>query len=183
MEDSAIVRAVKKGDIEAFSCLVEKYHRHLLNFIDRLVDDKEIVEDIGQEVFLNVYKSLSDFDEKRGVPFSAWLFIAARNRCISELRSRRDKGHVPLEEIAELAAGGKSPQEALLNAEYRDAVKLSLEQLPEPYRNTLLRSVLGDAVNEIAVDEGVPIGTVKSRIFRAREKMKILMSEFFGGNT
>lgn len=81
----------------------------------------------------------------------------------------------------ELAAGGKSPQEALLNAEYREAVKLSLEQLPEPYRSTLLRSVLGDSVNEIAADEGVPAGTVKSRIFRAREKMKMLMSDFLGG--
>ena len=183
MEDSEIVQAVKNGDVEAFSLLVEKYHRRLLNFIYRLMANAEIVEDIGQEVFLNVYKSLPDFDEKRGVPFSAWLFIAARNRCLSELRSRRNIGHIPLEEIAELASGGKSPQEAVLDAEYRAAVRSSLEQLPDPYRTALLRSALGDSTNEIAMDESVPAGTIKSRVFRAREKMKILMNDFFGGNT
>ena len=99
MEDPEIVQAVKDGDIEAFSLLVEKYHRRLLNFIYRLTSDAEIAEDIGQEVFLSVYKSLDGFDVKKGVPFSAWLFIAAKNRCMSELRSRRDKGHffAPLE--------------------------------------------------------------------------------------
>ncbi|MDA8327252.1 MAG: RNA polymerase sigma factor [Nitrospiraceae bacterium] len=185
MEDPEIVQAVKDGDIEAFSLLVEKYHRRLLNFIYRLTSDAEIAEDIGQEVFLSVYKSLDGFDVKKGVPFSAWLFIAAKNRCMSELRSRRDKGHffAPLEEIGELAADGKSPQQALLDAEYREAVRFSLEQLPEPFRGTLLRSVLGDSVKEIAMDEGIPAGTVKSRVSRAREKMKILMTDFFGGNT
>lgn len=183
MEDSEIVRLVKEGNVDAFSGLVEKYHRHLLNFIYRLVGDEGIVEDIGQKVFLNVYKSLPEFDEKRKVPFSAWLFISARNRCISEIRSRRNKEYVPLDEIAELASACKSPQEVLLDAEYRDAVRLSLEQLPEPHKSALIRSVLGDSLNKIAVDEGVPAGTVKSRIFRAREKMKILMSDFFGGKT
>jgi RNA polymerase sigma-70 factor (ECF subfamily) len=85
VEDIDVVKRIKNGDVEAFSILVEKYHKYLLNFIFRLIGDEEIVEDIGQEVFLSVYKSLKDFDEKRGTPFSAWIFITARNRCIRDI--------------------------------------------------------------------------------------------------
>jgi RNA polymerase sigma-70 factor (ECF subfamily) len=88
LEDIEVIRRVKSGDREAFSIFVEKYHRHLLNFIFRLIADEGIVEDIGQEVFLSIYKSLKDFDEDRGTPFSAWLFVIARNRCIAELRRK-----------------------------------------------------------------------------------------------
>jgi len=84
VDDIDIVKRVQAGDRNAFSLLVEKYHRPLLNFIYRLVGNDHSVEDIGQDVFLNVYKSMSRFDLSEGVPFSAWLFIAARNRCISE---------------------------------------------------------------------------------------------------
>jgi len=84
VDDIDIVKRVQAGDRNAFSLLVEKYHRPLLSFIYRLVGDDRSVEDIGQDVFLNVYKSISRFDLSEGVPFSAWLFIAARNRCISE---------------------------------------------------------------------------------------------------
>ena len=86
LNDIEVIKRIKSGEIDAFSLLVEKYHRRLLIFIHRLVGDKSIVEDVGQEVFLNVYKSLDNFDEQAGVPFSAWLFIAARNRALSELR-------------------------------------------------------------------------------------------------
>lgn len=84
MEDIDVVRRVRDGETEAFSVLIEKYHRRLLNFIYTFIGDEAAVEDVGQEVFLSVYKSLGNFDEKRGVPFSAWLFIIARNRCISD---------------------------------------------------------------------------------------------------
>jgi RNA polymerase sigma-70 factor (ECF subfamily) len=99
VRDIDAISKIRAGDTEAFSALVEKYHRRLLNFIYTLTGDEAAVEDIGQEVFLSVYKSLDRFDEKRGVPFSAWLFIIARNRCISELRGSRDFGFVPLRDV------------------------------------------------------------------------------------
>ncbi len=98
VEDIEVVRRIKNGDIEAFSILVEKYHNHLLNFIYRLTGDVDIVEDIGQEVFLSVYKSLRNFDDNRGTPFSAWLFITSRNRCISEMRKKGNRKFIPLDE-------------------------------------------------------------------------------------
>lgn len=179
MEDFEIIKMVKKGDTEAFSLLVEKYHKHLLNFIFRLVGDEQIIEDIGQEVFLSVYKSLKDFDEQRGTPFSAWLFIAARNRCVSELRSRREK--VSLDDMGPIPARGKTVEEMLIENERNAAINNSLEQLDEPFKSTILRSLQGDSMEDIANKDGISVGTVKSRLFRAREKMKMLVKEYFGG--
>ncbi len=181
MEDIDVVKQIKNGDTEAFSILVEKYHRHLLNFIFRLIEDEGLVEDIGQEIFLSVYKSLKDFDEKRGTPFSAWLFITARNHCISELRKRRGKKIVPIDATSDIRAKDKTAEETLIEKEKWQAVKASMEQLPEPYRSTILQSLNGDSLDEIAVRDGVSPGTVKSRLFRAREKMKLLVKEYFGG--
>jgi len=76
----------KNSDVELYSLLVEKYHRRLLNFIYRLVSDERIVEDISQEVFISIYKSIMNYDLERGTPFSTCLFINGRNRCISKLR-------------------------------------------------------------------------------------------------
>ncbi|MBI5043326.1 MAG: sigma-70 family RNA polymerase sigma factor [Nitrospirae bacterium] len=167
--------------MDEIDVIKRKYHRHLLNFILRLIEDEGLVEDIGQEVFLNVYKSLKDFDEKRGTPFSAWLFITARNHCISELRKRRGKIIVPIETTSDIRAKDKTAEETLIENEKWQAVKTSVEQLPEPYRSTILQSLHGDSLNEIAVRDSVSPGTVKSRLFRAREKMKLLVKEYFGG--
>ena len=180
MEDIEIVRRVKGGDVEAFSVLVEKYHRHLLNFIFRLVGDEDIVEDIGQEVFLSVYKSLGSFDEKRGTPFSVWLFISARNRCISELRNRKGQ-NVSLDDALGVRTGARTQEEVLIENERRQAIRASLAQLSEPYRSTIMRGLRGDSLDEIASSDGVPLGTVKSRLSRAKEKMKLLVRAYYGG--
>jgi RNA polymerase sigma-70 factor (ECF subfamily) len=181
MEDYDVIRRVKAGDSEAFSLLVEKYHRQLLNFVFRIVRDQTVVEDLGQEVFLSVYKSLKDFDESRSTPFSAWLFIAARNRCLSELRSRGGKEYISIDDMAELRASERSAEEVLISEEDVQALRTSLNQLPEPYRGTILRSLRGASLDAIATEEGISLGTVKSRLFRARKRMRLLLSEYYGG--
>lgn len=183
MDENDLIQQVQAGDVEAFSLLVEKYHYHLLNFIYRIVGDERIVEDIGQEVFLSVYQSLKSFDVRRGTPFSAWLFISARNRCISELRKNRNRTNVPIEDTDSLHAKEMSPEETAINSERLKAIQASLELLPEPFKGTILQSLRGDSLEEIARNEGVSEGTVKSRLFRAREKMKLLLKEYFGGNS
>ena len=180
MDDSSIIERVKKGDVESFSLLVEKYHRRLLAFIYRLIGDRAMAEDLGQEVFLQVYKSLKDFDTARGTPFSAWLFIAARNRCISELRSRQGKEQAPIEEAFSLAAEELAIDDALIEQEQREALLRSLSLLPAQYRSAITRSLQGASLQEIAEKEGVSAGTVKSRLFRARELMKAFVKEYFG---
>ena len=143
--------------------------------------NKQIVEDIGQEVFLSVYKSIRSFDIGRGVPFSAWLFITARNRCISELR-KRNHPTVSIEEAAYLHAREKTPEEAANEEERLLAIHSAIEQLPEPYRQTIMQSLRGDSPEVIAHINQISRGTVKSRLSRAREKMKLLLQDHLGGS-
>lgn len=181
-DDLEIVRRVQRGETQAFALLVERYHRHMLNFIFRLVRDESIVEDIGQEVFLSIYRALPTFDASRSVPFAAWIFIVTRNRCISELRRRRGKVFLPAEELAGLAAPSPgSPEDLAIDAEERRAIAATLELLPEPYRRALLASLQGDTREEQALAEGIAIGTAKSRLSRAREKLRQLLGERQGG--
>ncbi|MBI1919562.1 MAG: sigma-70 family RNA polymerase sigma factor [Geobacter sp.] len=181
MDDLEIIAKIRNGNADAYALLVEKYHRPLLTFIFRIVDDESRVEDIGQEVFFNVYKSLKDFDERKGTPFSAWLFIAARNRCASVFRERRGRKRVGLEEIAALPDGAKNAEDMLLEQERMVALDACLRQIPEPFRMTLLRSLEGESLDQIATAEGISTGTVKSRLFRAKERMRVLVREYFGG--
>ena len=180
MDDVEIIKRVQGGDTEAFSILVGRYHNHLLNFIYRLVGDRQNVEDIGQEIFLNVYKSIRTYRTCRGIPFSAWLFIAARNRCISELR-RKKVSAVPLEETGNLSASTKTPEQIVSDQERMQAIHAALEQLQEPFKSTILQSLQGNRLEEIALNSRISKGTVKSRLFRAREKMRLLLCEHFGG--
>jgi RNA polymerase sigma-70 factor, ECF subfamily len=179
--DYQIIKSVQAGDCEKFALLVNKYHRHLLNFIYRLTGDERLVEDIGQEVFLSIYKSIKAFDVDRGVPFSAWLFITARNRCISELRRKIPKT-LSLEATVALPAKGKTPEQIASEAERRLAIQAALELLPEPYKSTILQSLRGDSPEEIARTNRISRGTVKSRLARAREKLRMLLKEHWGGN-
>jgi RNA polymerase sigma-70 factor (ECF subfamily) len=174
--DIDVVKSVQAGNSEQFSLLVEKYHKHLLNFIYRLVGDEQIVEDIGQEVFLGIYKSIRAFNTGRNVPFSAWLFIVARNRCISELR-RKKQTVTSIETAAALPAKGKTPEQSVSDDEWLTAIRAALEQLPEPYKKTILQSLRGDSPEEIAQMNRISRGTVKSRLARAREKLKLLLHE------
>lgn len=181
MNDREVIQLIKTGEIEAYSILVEKYHTQLLNFIFRLVRNESIVEDIGQDIFFSVYRSLNTFDEKRGTPFSAWLFMSARNRCINELRSRRGKEKVSLDDIGALHATVKTAEQTLADKEQWQALYASLDQLEEPYKSTILKSLWGESINQIALRDGITIGTVKSRLFRARERMKLMLERHWGG--
>lgn len=181
MNDNAIIRLVRSGNTEAFALLVEKYHGNLLSFIHRLVRDPHLTEDIGQEVFLSVYKSLPKFDPEAGTPFAAWLFIIARNRCISDLRMRNKGESVEIEDFHLVTGAEDSAEEVMIRNEGLQALAASLQQLPEPFRTTIVKSLQGASLHEIACECGIPQSTVKSRLFRAREKIRQLMSEYVGG--
>ena len=174
------MHAFQQGDIEAYARIVERYHRPLLHFIFALIGDEKIVEDIGQEVFLSVYQSLPRFDPKRGTPFSAWLFIAARNRCFSEMRKRRNKFFIPIEDAPDISVPERPPEDLLILKEQSEAIEEALEKLPAHYRNTILKNLEGIPLEEIAFRDGVSPGTVKSRLFRARQQIKKTLSKHLG---
>jgi RNA polymerase sigma-70 factor (ECF subfamily) len=181
MDDYYIIKCILEGDIDAYALLVRKYHRSLLAFIFRIVKDAYLAEDIGQEVFLNVYKNLQQFDTDKKTPFVAWLFIVARNQSISVLR-RQGRIESPLEDhIHLLASTDESAEISLIKQEEREALAIALAGLPEPFRSTILMSLQGASLDEIAGQSCIPLATVKSRLFRAREKIKLLLKEHFGG--
>lgn len=182
MNDLEVVRRVQSGESEQFALLVEKYHRQLLSFIHRLLGDPGKVEDVGQEVFLSVYRSIRSFDAGRGVPFSAWLFITARNRCVSELRRKRPPS-LGTDALAHLPAPGATPEQDLRSSERVAAIRRALEQLPEPYRETLMQSLDGDPPAEIARRLDISGGTLKSRLSRARQRMRLLLQGSPGGTS
>jgi len=180
MDDNPIIRQIQNGDADAFAVLVRKYHRDLLRFIHRLVRDRHLAEDIGQDVFIDVYKSLPRFNPDRGTPFVAWLYIAARNRCVSELRRRGKTEIVPVEEFQHIS-GGETAEAMLIGHEERQAVSDSLSRLPEPFRSTIIMSLQGASVHDIADRYGLPRATIKTRLFRARERLKELLKGYSGG--
>lgn len=181
VEDLEIIKLVKNGDAGSFSVLVERYHRNLLNFIYHTVHEKGIVEDIGQEVFLSVYQSIGNFDEKRGVPFSVWLFTIARNRCISEIRKMKKRKEISLPEDETITGHEGNPGILLEQKERRKSLEAALAVLDEPFRSTILSSIEGMSIDEISSRGKLPRNTVKTRLFRAREKLKAILNTHGGG--
>lgn len=176
MDDTDIIARVRQGDTEAYALLVRKYHRDLLGAIHRLVGDAHLAEDIGQEVFLDAYKALSRFDPDRGTPFGAWLRALARNRCLSALRARGRARLVPVEDVPELAGESPGPEERLLDREREQVLADSLAKLDEPFRETVVLTLRGRTLRDIARRSGVPLATVKTRLFRARDKLRRLLA-------
>lgn len=181
MDDQNIIERIRQGETDAYALLVRKYHRNLLAFIHRLVHDSHLAEDIGQEVFLNVYKELPRFNLDRGVPFAAWLYIAARNHCVSHLRKNGRMEPHSGKDLELLADQRQTGEEQLIRQEELAALSETIHELPEPFRTTIIMSLQGDTVDEIALKCSVPRATVKSRLFRARERIALVLKEYFGG--
>ncbi|NLD37246.1 MAG: sigma-70 family RNA polymerase sigma factor [Desulfatiglans sp.] len=181
MNDNTIIRLIQDGKIDAYARLVQKYHKNLLSFIYRLVRDPNITEDIGQEVFLSAYKSLAGFNTEKGTPFSAWLFVIARNKCVNYLRDHKNVKTLPVDELKTLSLHHDNAEEALIKQEDLQILTTSLRQLPEPFRSTILKSLEGASMDQIACEFGIPLSTVKTRLLRARAKIKKLMNIYVGG--
>lgn len=181
MDDQNIIRRVQSGEVDAYALLVHKHHRNLLAFVFRIIKDAAIAEDIGQEVFLKVYQELPRFDADRGTPFAAWLFIVARNQCISELRKMGRTELATAEFFDRIAADGETAEAALIKQEELEALKATLQELPEPFRSTIIMSLKGATLEEISRKCGVPQATVKTRLYRAKEKIMSLLKGDPGG--
>jgi RNA polymerase sigma-70 factor (ECF subfamily) len=158
--------------------LVEKYHRHLLNFIYRLVLEKNNVEDIGQETFVAAFKSLSTFDETRGTPFSAWLFTIAKNKCLDEYRKSEHKNKSMDIEPDMLADQSDDAENRMLSMERNRYLQQSLSLLPEPFRSSMLENLAGETIKSSALKHHISENTVKTRLFRARAKLKEFLLHF-----
>ena len=174
-----IVRRVIKGDTDAFETLVTENQKKIYNLAYRMVRNEQDALDLTQEAFLKAYRSLSQYRGESG--FSVWLYRLASNICIDFLRKKKKQNIVSLVydgedgETAEMdiADESQSPERVLEKSEARRAVAAGLEKLSEEHRKIiLLRDVDGYSYEEIAAVLSIEMGTVKSRLARARSALR-----------
>lgn len=177
-DEMLIIQRVKTGDVNAFELLVREYEKNVYNLALRMVKNPDDAADMTQEAFIKAYNSLSFFrgDSK----FSVWLYRIVSNVCLDYLRSvsrhpavslsvENDEGE---ETELDIPDESQSPEELLERKLTRESVRRGLEVLPEDYRQILLlREIQGLSYDEIADILALELGTVKSRIFRARKKL------------
>jgi len=178
--DAALVERVKRGDARAFEMLVVKYQRRIERLISRMVRDVDLVPDIAQETFIRAYRALPQFRGESA--FYTWLYRIAvntakkalvelkRDPLVSETaRASRDEEDETSRVENELS-DGETPDALLASKEIAAAVNAAIEALSEDLRQAVtLREIEGLSYKEIAQVMNCPIGTVRSRIFRARE--------------
>jgi RNA polymerase sigma-70 factor (ECF subfamily) len=181
--DAPLVERAVAGDKKAFELLVIKYQRRIQRLIGRMVRDVDLVEDISQETFIRAYRALAQF--RGDAQFYTWLYRIAvntakkslmdlkRNPTVSEnsFKSDDDDETSPLEN--ELTSS-ETPDAVLASKEIAQIINTALEALPEELRQAItLREIEGLSYEEISEAMNCPIGTVRSRIFRAREAISL----------
>ena len=174
--DHQLVLRVQKGDKRAFDLLVLKYQYKLQAIVGRFIRDTDEVADVTQEAFIKAYKALPKF--RGDSQFYTWLYRIAINTAKNYLvsRSRRPVNtDIDVEDAEQFANNDKlidqaSPESSMMTDELAEIIKNSLNALPEDLRTALtLREFEGMSYEDIAAVMGCPVGTVRSRIFRARE--------------
>ncbi|MEO5606645.1 MAG: RNA polymerase sigma factor RpoE [Polaromonas sp.] len=177
--DALLVERAVAGDHKAFELLVIKYQRRIQRLIGRMVRDVDLVEDIAQETFIRAYRALAQF---RGeAKFYTWLYRIAvntakkalmdlkRNPTVSENASKSDDDDETSRVENELTSS-ETPEAVLASKEIAQIINAAMEALPEELREAItLREIEGLSYEEISEAMDCPIGTVRSRIFRARE--------------
>lgn len=162
----------RAGDLKAFGQLVEAYQRPVFNLTCRMLGNYEEAEDAAQETFLRAFSKLKQYNPSH--KFSTWLFSIANHHCIDRLR-RRKVTLVPVDEgpIAHtLQSGPIGPAEAALAREQSEEMQRILNQLDPDYRTPMILRYWYDySYQEIAETMGISLGAVKSRLFRARQKL------------
>lgn len=178
--DEALVRSVLAGDRDRFEVLVERYQTRLVNYLYRMVRNLEEAHDLTQEVFIRVYQALDRYDSQ--YRFSTWLFRVAQNAAIDVIRKRRiqlvpltrraDEGSEAMVDL-ELPDGQPSALETLQGRELDASIRSAIDALPWEYRELILLRHYGElAYEEIAEVKAMPLGTVKNKLFRARQMLK-----------
>ncbi len=177
--DQQIVAAVLAGHQHRFAELVGRYQGQIVNYVYRMLGNYDDAVDLSQDVFLKAYAALDSYRPQ--YPFGAWLFRIARNAAIDEIRRRRvatvsldaplqtDDGSLQ----REVAGADPGPEDRLLEQELHRRVEAAITRLPDKYREPLvLRHAAEMSYEEIAETLELPLGTVKTRIFRAREALR-----------
>lgn len=181
-----MIQAARGGDIDSFNRLVLAYQDLVYNHAFRMMGEQETADDATQNTFISAYKHLKSF---RGGSFKAWLLRIVTNACYDELRRRKRRPTVPLEPLDDSGEEVESarwmedpvdqPEEQVERFELQKAIQHCLDNLPDEFRLAVVMvDVQGMDYMEAADTLGKPIGTIKSRLARARLRMRDCLNNF-----
>lgn len=182
--DEELVAAILDGEAALYTDLVERYRGRLVNYLNRFLGNVHESEELSQEVFLRVYRALDRYNPQ--YRFSTWLFRVAKNAAIDLIRKRRLK-LVPMQRIGvdgqaqerEFESEERDPYRTLRNVERRQAIGAAIDGLKEEYRELIqLRHFAEMTYEEIAEFKGMPLGTVKNKLFRGRRMLKARLADY-----
>jgi RNA polymerase sigma-70 factor (ECF subfamily) len=174
LEDGRLAERHLAGDAQAFGALVDRYQVRLLNFINRAIDDRARAEDLVQDVFVRVFRHLPRFDRTK--KFSTWIYTIASNLTKNELRSR-SRNPLVLTPILEFEDTAARPDDVFRRSHLAENVARCVRMLPEALRDVfVLRELEGKTYQDIAEITGCNLGTVKSRLSRARSSFAQLIT-------
>lgn len=171
--DGDLVAMTLRGDSGAFATLVERYDRAVYHLAYRTLHDVEEARDATQEAFFKAFRSLRTF--KPGAKFSTWIFAIAYHACCDRLNRRR---HFTGDELPERADPSPSPEHQVIALDEASRLRAAIDALPEKYRTVVtLFHLQGRQYEEIASVLGLPMGTVKTHLFRAKEQLRRLLGD------
>ncbi len=174
-DDRELVRQVLQGRTEDFRMLVDRYHRPIFRFACGILGHRETAKDATQDTFLAAFANLSRYAPSRGA-FSTWLYTIARNRCLNLMKRR------PMPTLTEPdAVVGARPADPMMNEEVARRLDEALARLPVAQRTAFVLAEIEALPHaEIARIEQTSLGTVKSRVHRARKRLRALLEPYVG---
>lgn len=187
MDEHALIRSAQGGNLDAFNQLVLNYQEILFNTAFRILGDEDAAEDATQEAFISAFRNITFF---RGGSFRAWLLRTVTNACYDEIRRQKRRPTTPLEPMNDeneeiespiwMKDPGSSPEEFSEQVELEHAIEHCLEALPFEYRSVvILADIQGLDYGEVAVSLRKPLGTIKSRLARARLRIRECLQDFW----
>jgi RNA polymerase sigma-70 factor (ECF subfamily) len=187
MDEIALIEAARQGDLDSFNRLVLAYQDLVFNQAYRLMGEPTAAEDATQEAFISAFRNLRSY---RGGSFRAWLLRIATNACYDELRRRKRRPTTPLEPLDSdddevetprwLSDPSETPEESAERKELDRALQHCLDELPPDFREVVvLVDVQGLEYSEAGAAMGSPVGTVKSRLARARLRLRDCLQGFW----
>jgi RNA polymerase sigma-70 factor, ECF subfamily len=186
MDEQFLIQSARSGDLDAFNRLILAYQDMAYNVAYRMLADEDLAEDAVQNAFISAYNNLSSF---RGGSFKAWVMRMVTNGCYDELRRQKRRPTTPLEPLNDedeeqdsapwMASGDPSAETKMEQAELEHALQHCLEQLPPEFRMVVvLVDVQGLDYAEVSASVRTPLGTIKSRLARARLKIRDCLQGF-----
>ena len=178
-EDQTSIERVLTGDAEAFRRLVERHQLRVFGFVRNLVRHGTDADDLVQDVFVAAFRKLDSFDARRS-RFTTWLLTIARNRCLNHLK----RATIPTVFSPEFDVEGRAaqPLDDVLNDELHARLDAALDQLPLEQRTAFVLAEIQELpYAEIALIEEVEVGTIKSRVCRAKQRLREILSELNPG--